>query len=135
MKKIKRFGYTAAAAGVLCVLIGMIAFTNSRVNVTEGYDFDSADVIVIFAEYSEINIEKGDSLRVEFNRAGFDGNYSATLADGRLYVACEPDLPWYRRLASSVLPQCSVTIRVPEGYENRIFTGRKEDGRLDPVER
>ena len=26
MKKIKRFGYIAAAAGVLCMLVGMIAF-------------------------------------------------------------------------------------------------------------
>ena len=135
MKKIKRFGYTAAVAGVLCVLIGMIAFTNSGVTVTEGYEFDKADDIVIFAEYANVNIEKGDVLRVEFEHTGFDGNYTATLSDGRLYVVCEPDLPWYRRLASSVLPQCSVTIRVPEGYENRIFTGRKEDGRLEPVER
>ena len=134
MKKIKRFGYIAAAAGVLCMLVGMIAFVNSRVTVTEGFEFDQADEIVIFAEYSGIKIEKGDVLRVEFEHDGIDGNYYAAVSDGRLYVVCEPDLPWYRRLISSVIPQCSVTIRVPEGYENRIITGGKEGGRPEPVE-
>ena len=104
-------------------------------------DFDSANVIRLAgSDMPSVTIDhvyQGCDCVCSDNRTSMERIVRAAYDCGHrriAFISGQAGAVSAERLAGFYKICAELGIRVPEGYEDRIFTGSKEGGRLDPVE-